>query len=379
MRNVRTNRLSCVQGTRVGATARRPGRRSAGSSRLAALIGLAALAVGCGGASENQPRPVPAVTTAPAAERRVEVGLPFTGKVEPAHTVRLVALVAGRVTRVAVADGAPVAAGRLLLELGGPRAEARRRDLATAADSARQEMAAASERLAQAKRRALSHLAGPGEVTQAERDASISRASLAEATAALDRFDAALSITAPVPGRFTARAVSPGQNVARGDPLAEILEPDTLRVAADVMPRAGLEPETGQEAEIDQVSGAPLRVAVATVQPTAGPAGTVRVWLTGKALASLAPGTAVRGHVVAAVHEHAVTVPAAAIVRNGDGRPLVFVGHTAPFQRRAVVTGETGPGWVEITSGLETGDEVVVAGAYELYWASFSKTYKAAD
>ncbi|MCG6962893.1 MAG: efflux RND transporter periplasmic adaptor subunit [Acidobacteria bacterium] len=377
MRAVGSSRRRTTGGT--GSEGPAPAGR-ARSLGLAAVVGLAAVAAACGGATENPPKPAPAVTTVAAAERRVEVALPFTGRVEPAQAVRLVALIAGRVTRVKVADGARVAAGQVLLELGGPQAEAQRRDLAAAADGARQEVAAATARLAQAQRRARSHLAGPGEVTRAEQDAATSRAALAAATAALDRFDAARSVIAPVSGRFTSRRVSPGQDVSSGDSLAEILEPGSLRVNASVMPRAGFEPGTGQQAEIDRDPGSPpLRAVVTAIQPMGRPAGTVQVWLTGKALGSLVPGTAVRGRIVVAVHDHAVTVPTAAIVRDEHDRPLVFVGRTAPYRRRLVATGETGPGWIEITSGLEAGDEVVTAGAYELYWSSFAKTYKAAD
>ncbi len=353
--------------------------RPARVAGLASTLGIVVLAVGCGSGPGTPRQPAPAVTTVRAAARRVEVGLPFTGLVQPAHAVRLVALVEGRVTRVAVADGGEVAAGRLLLTLGGPQVEARRQALAAAADSARQQVAATATRLAQAQRRAQSHLAGPGELTRAERDAAASRASLADAHGALAQLDSALQVTAPVSGRFTNRQVSPGQDVAPGDPLAEILEPGSLRVTAEVMPRSSLELGKGQAAEIDRASAGPLLATVAAVQPTVGPGGTVRVWLTGKALDSLAPGTAVRGRIVAAVHEHAVTVPASAVVRDKDDRPLVFVGHATPFEERAVTTGETGPGWIEITSGLAAGDEVVTAGAYELYWAGFAQTYKVED
>ncbi|NOZ77650.1 MAG: hypothetical protein GXP48_00445, partial [Acidobacteria bacterium] len=115
------------------------------------------------------------------------------------------------------------------------------------------------------------------------------------------------------------------------------------------------------------------------VQPVAGEAGTIRVWLVGPALRGIEPGTAVRGLIIVAVHEHAVTVPASAVVRDRHDRPLVYTGAKAPFERTAVTTGETGPGWIEITSGITAGEPVVTQGAYELYWAAFAKEFKAED
>jgi len=347
-------------------------------NRLGIALGICAFAAGCGGGSGPQPKPAPAVDTAPVTVRRVEVGLPFVGRAEAAKTVRLVALIDGRVSRVAVADGARMAAGATVFELGGPRVEAQRRSLGSAVEAARRRLAASRARAKQAQRRNAAHLAAPGEVSAARSEEAAAAGRLAEAQAALDRFSSALIVKAPAAGRFANRRVSPGQDVAPGDLLGEILEPASVRVTAEVLPRAGLEPRPGQPAGI-QTGGGRVAGRLSAVQPEAGAAGTVRVWISGKELATLVPGTAVRGQIVVAVHPQAVTVPETAVVRDNQDRPLVFVGTKAPFERREVTTGETGPGWIEIASGLEPSDVVVTHGAYELYWARFGKEFKVVD
>ncbi|HHQ47652.1 MAG TPA: efflux RND transporter periplasmic adaptor subunit, partial [Acidobacteria bacterium] len=336
----------------------------------AVLAAVALALAGCGGGGEPAARPAPAVSTAPVQIRRVELTLPLLGKAESARTVALRALVEGRVVAVRVADGARVEPGMVIFEIGGSRVQARRRALEAEVATAKRSVEAATKRLEQARRRRESHLAAPGEVTRAALELATEQAGLATARAALERFDASVAVAAPASGRFAGRRVSRGQVVRPGDVLGEILEPGSIRVEAQVMPRPGLDPAEGQRARID-AAGGPLEATVTAIQPMAGGAGTVQVWLTGDALRGLAPGTAVRGRLVVAVHEKAVTVPRAAVVRDNRDRPLVYVVSGGKYERRPVTTGEEGPDWIEITSGLEPGESVVTEGAYELYWAEF--------
>ncbi len=347
--------------------------------RLLGLTMLTVVAAGCGGRAVAPSKPAPAVTTAPATVRRVRVTLAFLGRAEAARTVRLVARAEGRIVRVEARDGAAVRAGQPVFEVGGPRVAAQLEALGAAVEGASNEAAAAGRRLAQAKRRRQAHLAAPGELAAAEAATAAARMRLAAARSALKRLKTALDVGAPVAGYFVDRRVSTGQSVAPGDVLGTILEPGSIRISADVLPRPGLTARVGQTAEVEVEDGPPLRARVEAMQPTPGVAGTVRVWLTGRALRGLEAGTAVRGRIIVAVHEHAVTVPASAVVRDRHGRALVYAGSKAPFERRPVTTGETGPGWIEITSGLRAGEPIVTKGAYELYWATFAKEFKAED
>lgn len=342
-------------------------------------VAVALCLTSCGGGPPQETASAPAVHVEEASSRRVEVQLPFVGRVEAAHSVRLVALADGRITTVAVADGARVARGAVVFEIGGPRVEARRTVLEAAVSAARLSSDAARSRLEQAQRRAASHLAGPGEVAAAEDAEAAAEESLARATADLELFERALQVAAPEAGVFVDRRFSPGQYVSAGSELGEILDPGSLRVSADVLPMAGREPAPGQKATIQGANGETGEVLVTALRPLAGAAGTVRLWLEGPALESFAPGSSVRGHVVVAVHDDAVTVPAPAVVRDADDHPSVYVGRSAPYVRRPVTAGVEGDGWIEITSGLESGEPVVTEGAYELHWAEFAEKFKMED
>jgi len=152
-----------------------------------------------------------------------------------------------------------------------------------------------------------------------------------------------------------------------------------LRVAAKAMPVPGRQVAPGQRALVEDVDGQEVELYVTGIRPVADLAGTVLIWMEGKELERLSPGSSVRGEVIVATHEKAVTVPATAVVRDGEDHPLVYVGESAPFVRREVTTGVEGPGWVEITAGVEAGEGVVSEGAYELYWAEFSAHFKMED
>ncbi|GAB4371526.1 MAG: efflux RND transporter periplasmic adaptor subunit [Acidobacteriota bacterium] len=350
-----------------------------GSITVSAVAMLVALTSACGGREPVRREHAPSVTTAPAQVRRVELALPLVGHVEASREIRLVALVQGTVARIAVADGAAVGPGDVVFKLGGPLVEARRQSLESAAESRRRELAASRDRLTRARRRLESQLAGPFEVTEAETATASAEAALAEARATLRRFRSALEIASPTAGRFVDRRVSAGQQVVPGQTLGEVLAADAIRADVTVLGTADRQPRAGDAAEIVRDSGPPISVEVLAVKPRRDSPGSVKAWLAGPALAVLQPGVAVRGRVIVAVHENAVVVPASAVVRDGEDRPLVYTGDRAPFIRRDVTTGETGPGWIEITRGLAAGEPVVVRGAYELYWAGFAREFKAAD
>ncbi len=353
------------------------GRFPAALAALVVAVGLMTSA--CGGGAGPAAKPKPAVSTAPVEIRSVEVSLPLVGKAESARTVEFRAQVEGRVVAIRVADGARVPAGAVVFELGGDRVAARRHALEAGVETAARSVEAATKHLEQAERRRKSHLAAPGEVSAAAAELAAAQAQAATARAELERFEASVTLAAPASGRFANRRVSRGQVVRPGDILGEILEPGSIRIAAQIVPRPGLDPQPGQRAVIEGAGGTEFAATVTAMQPAATAAGTVQVWLTGDGLRALAPGTAVRGHIVVAVHERAVTVPATAVVRDSKDRPLVFVASAGRYEERPVTTGEEGPGWIEITSGLEPDAQVVTEGAYELYWARFGKEYTVED
>ncbi|HKF25273.1 MAG TPA: hypothetical protein VKB24_04835, partial [Candidatus Acidoferrum sp.] len=62
--------------------------------------------------------------------------------------------------------------------------------------------------------------------------------------------------------------------------------------------------------------------------------------------------------------ENALTVPEAAVLRDAENEPFVYVQDAAnEFSRRQVVLGEAGNGRVQIKSGLKDGEHVAGNGS----------------
>jgi multidrug efflux pump subunit AcrA (membrane-fusion protein) len=74
-----------------------------------------------------------------------------------------------------------------------------------------------------------------------------------------------------------------------------------------------------------------------------------------------------------------LAVPRRALVYDEREIPYVFIKQDQHYTQQQVQTGLTADGWVEILTGLEPMDEVVTRGAYELFYRTFSHTFKVAD
>jgi multidrug efflux pump subunit AcrA (membrane-fusion protein) len=174
----------------------------------------------------------------------------------------------------------------------------------------------------------------------------------------------------------TAGPVTVGTPISAGTPLATIVDVSSLSLQADVDETDVflVKPGVKAEAELDAVPGAryPATVASVGLSPTQSARGGVsyraRLTLAGGTLAdgSRAPTPRPGMSAVAALQvrtsRDAVSVPAAAIVRDGD-RDEVWVVQDSRARRRTVTVGTQGEDRVAITAGLRLGDQVVVRGA----------------
>lgn len=363
--------------------ARHRRRRGAGGfAALATLPAIAALAAiaagGCGRQAPPAPPPPPRHATRPAVRRDVEVTVPFVGRVESARHVELTALTDGRIAALGAADGATVTAGTVLFRLGGPRVEARRQELDAAVAAAGERLSAARAHRARVERRSAAHLAAPDEANEAARELATARQEVADAAARRQAFRAAITVRAPFSGRFSGRRVSAGQEVSEGDLLGDLLAGGGRRVSAALV-AGDRSVAPGMAAVVEAADGRTLAARVTGIQAGSSLAGELEVWIGGEALDHLSPGEAVSGRVVVAVHRAAVVVPPAAVVRDTDDHPYVFVGTAPPYTRRPITTGVESSTEVEVTSGLTAGEPVVVEGAYRLLWTDFARRFPVPD
>lgn len=341
-------------------------------NRVFSTIAVLALA-GCQPAEEPAAPPVRPVLFTVTKVTDSEIFGPFAGTVEPRYQSQLGFQIAGRVAARDVTIGDVVKKGQRLAALDPTvtrfsltRAEA---DVADA--QAQAENATATE----ARTRKLIQ---NSTVTQAQLDTAVAnrdtaQARLAQARSSLQKARDQFGWTelkADFDGVVTQRLAEVGQVLSAGQAVVTVARPEVREAVVDIpdelvgeMPRDGTfsvalqsAPEltaTGKVRELapfaDQITRT-RRIRMTLIDPPTS----FRLGAT--ITVSLARKIAPR-----------VELPATALF-DGDGKSFVWIlaGDGTKVERRAVTFSERGAERVNVSSGLEAGDRVVVAGVDDL-------------
>jgi RND family efflux transporter MFP subunit len=321
---------------------------------LATLIGLSA----CTPKHENSSAQAAVISSAvvPVQKlQRVEILLTeeVVGTVRAKTHATLEAKQTGRIEKLYVTLGQKVRAGDLVARL----------DLAETA--ARLEQAEASCEQAEREWKRVSALFDQLSATRAERDAAESRlrvakASVAESKASLGHGD----ILAPFDGAVTKKWADVGDLAAPGKPIVDIEDPSVLQVEVDVPEALPVSIQPGAEFEvtgIDATAKGILREVAPSVDPVTR---TRRLKLELMNAAHVSSGQFVRVLVPIGMRK-ALVVPNEAILERGQLQ-IVFSVETNRARMRLVKTGRDTPRGVEIVSGLDSEETVVIKGAERL-------------
>jgi len=169
------------------------------------------------------------------------------------------------------------------------------------------------------------------------------------------------SVRAPFDGVVQARSAAVGEYVAAGTPIVQLVKTDPLRLRLEVPERECLLVRTGQvvhlsiEGDTNIYSGHIARLSPALDEQTR----TLRVEADVRRQGPLRPGLFARAQIIVTEEEPALTVPADAIITFAGLEKVVVVQDSKAVER-VVATGRRGPGWVEVVSGLEKGEAVVL-------------------
>jgi RND family efflux transporter MFP subunit len=159
---------------------------------------------------------------------------------------------------------------------------------------------------------------------------------------------------------------NPGDLVdgAQSDPILRVVDPAHLQVIAAV-PLADLaRVAIGQRARVTGPAGGdgdPATVFSKPAQVEAGSA-TADVRLTFDAATHLPVGAAVKVDITAETRPNVLTVPAAAVIRDGDETFVMVAGADNTAHKHPVKTGLVSAERVQILSGLAAGDQAIVRG-----------------
>jgi RND family efflux transporter MFP subunit len=318
------------------------------------------------------------IATAEPVERTFTLRVPWTGLVQSNAAVELTALVAGRVEAIEAADEMPVAAGAPVLTLGGPLLTAQQAKLEIGVESLQAQLALASQTVQQLQQNVAQRLATRSELAAAQAEQLKLQAQLQDAQRQLQSWGAQTRVIAPTAGVFTDRRVSVGQAVQAGAVLGAIVDPNHLRIVAALFAPEGA-PLVGKEASVRLTQERVLSGVVRRIEPQASDTGATMAWIEGPQIdRELRPGQTVAGEVTVDVRP-SLAVPESAVLYDAREQSYVLVAEQGRYEPRGVRVGLTENGWVEILAGLQKGQTVVTAGAYEIANSEFSRQFRVED
>lgn len=182
---------------------------------------------------------------------------------------------------------------------------------------------------------------------------------------ALSRF----ALVAPMDGVVTERHAVRGEVTEAGDvePTFVIADAGQVWIDAAVYGPDMLRVAAGSPARIRLAPGETIETSVSFIAPQIGEAtrtGLARL-IVENAEGRLVPGAFVTVQIADTAAASVVRAPAAA-VQSLEGEMVVFIPEDGGFEARQVTPGRRGPDFVEIVSGLDAGEALVVEGAFAL-------------
>lgn len=316
------------------------------------------------------------VTIAP---RTITRTLRLTGQVayNGFHTTPVISAVGGPVSRVLAFPGQQVRRGQPLLEVASPDFSLLRANYLKAEDG----YTVASKNYARAKDLYAHHAIAEADLLQAESVKNQAEADLTASEQALRILGitnlekvadaspvAEIPVLAPISGEIVDRECSPGQLLQAGSTQCfTISDMSTVWVLVNVYQNQLPYIHRGEEVTVHtDVYPTPFRGRISYIAPALDPnTRTLQARIvTDNPADRLKNQMYVTAIVLAGTVPHAITVPAASVLRNSENQPFVYV-QSGPdqFARRMVQTGETEDGQIEILSGLGPGEKVVGDGS----------------
>jgi len=336
-----------------------PGRTLAAACAAASAL----LVTGCGvGQADTTGDEIAATPLPVEVIQPLRTGISATyhtaATLDPDADAPVPARVEGEVVEILVEEGDAVAEGQVLARLDGKRLRLEMNEARANLDKAEREYA----RMVSLHERGL--------VSAASFEGMQYDVEALQASYNLKRLDFGYAeIRAPISGVVSSRNIKLGQHLVVGNTTFRITNVNRL-VAYLRIPQSELgRISVGDEAEIrvDAMPGEVFAATIDRISPTIDSKnGTFRATAyVDNASGLLAPGMFARFGIGYERHEDVLTIPATAIV-DEDNISVVYVVRDGEAVRRVVRIGIEANGIVEIVTGIDAGDQVVVTGQTSL-------------
>lgn len=328
---------------------------------------VAATACGGSGSEEGQAAPVEdqrtilgAQDVAVAERGELTSGTVITGSLQPYKVVRVKSQVSGTVRGVSVDRGTTVRRGQVMatIEAAGIRSQA---------IAAKANLALAKQKLEAA--RTLNDAGAMADIdfrtAQAAYEAAQAQSAQAEEAAARS------TITAPMSGVVSARAVDGGEAVGVDVDLFTIVNSDTLELSGQIPVDQAAQVRVGAPVAftLNASPGRELSGRVARIDPVADP-GTRQVGVyvqLANTKHSIIGGQFASGRIVGERVKDAVVIPELAVRGSADSAYVLVVAE-GKVERRPVTVGtrDQATARVGISMGLEGGEQVIITPSLQL-------------
>ncbi|HEY7475665.1 MAG TPA: efflux RND transporter periplasmic adaptor subunit [Vicinamibacterales bacterium] len=337
-----------------------------------ALVGLAA----CGHEAVEQVETAAAVPVSVEAAKveTLESTLTVSGTVAPGPGADLLVTSPepARIAEIPKAEGDVIRAGDLLVRFDIPSlaADVDARRAAVKQAQARLDTAKANvTRLAPLVERGVTSQRDLEDARRAETEAEADLAQAQSAVSAATALAARAVVRAPFNGVVAKRWHNPGDLVeaSASDPVLRVIDPNRLQILAAV-PVADLSRVTpGRKGRATGPSGDVQPVTVITRPAQIDPKttlGDVRLAFAGRS--TLPAGAAVTVEIISETRANVLVIPAVAVVREGDEAFVMVAGSDNKAHKHIVKTGLESRDRIEILSGLNAGQQVIVHGQDDL-------------
>ncbi len=305
---------------------------------------------GAGGAEAAAAVPVEAATV---QRRDISSFIETQGTLEAENEVDVVGRVSAPIVELRAEEGMAVARGQLLARLDDA-------ELSAQLEISRVNLAEATQAWERAQQLERSQLISPEEHEQARTRFETARAQLEG-----DQIQIGYArVRAPFAGLIVTRYVDFAQQISPGTPMFRLSDFDPLLCPIQVPERDLSRLEIGQAAylEVEAWPGERFEAEVLRIRPVVDAAtGTVRVTLAVRGRGQLRPGMFADVFVETDRREGVLVMPKTALSIDSIGDTVYLAGESVA-RRREVELGFAEGDFVQVVSGLEAGDQVVVVG-----------------